>query len=106
MAVGIAMPGLADSLKVRDEELDTDVTIPEYVELTADVENFSLNMTMTMVLSDILSGLQLDEGVDMSGLGTQAPSDSLFILFYEFDLRIEPRTSSLCYILSPELRLF
>lgn len=68
VAVGIAMPGLADSLKVRDEELDTDVTIPEYVELTADVENFSLNMTMTMVLSDILSGLQLDEGVDMSGL--------------------------------------
>lgn len=68
VVVGIAMPGLSDSLKVEDEDFDTDIEIPEYVEMTADVENFSLNMTMTMVLSDILSGLQLDEGVDLSGL--------------------------------------
>lgn len=68
MVIGVAMPGLKDSLKVKSEDFDTELDLPEYVEVTADVENFSLDMTMTMYLSDILSGLQLDEDLDLSDL--------------------------------------
>lgn len=46
---GYALPGLADSLDVDEDDFDEDVSIPEYFEVTADVENFSLDMTMTVV---------------------------------------------------------
>ncbi len=68
MVIGVAVPGLKESLQVKNEDFDTELELPEYVEVTADVENFSLDMTMTMYLSDILSGLQLDEDLDLSDL--------------------------------------
>ena len=46
---GYALPGLSDSLDVDEEDFDGDVRIPEYFEVTADVENFSLDMAMTVV---------------------------------------------------------
>lgn len=69
IVVGVAMPGLADSLKVDSEELDAELEIPSYIEVTADVEDFSLNMTMTMIMSDILSELNLGDDLDLSDLG-------------------------------------
>lgn len=69
IVVGVAMPGLADSLKVNSEELDAEIEIPSYIEVTADVEDFSLNMTMTMIMSDILSELSLGDELDLADLG-------------------------------------
>ncbi len=68
MVIGVAVPGLKESLQVKSEDFETDLELPEYVEVTADVENFSLDMTMTMYLSDMLSGLQLNEELDLSHL--------------------------------------
>lgn len=69
IVVGVAMPGLAESLQVDREELAPELEIPSYIEVTADVEDFSLNMTMTMIMSDILTELDLGDGLDLSDLG-------------------------------------
>ncbi len=68
VAVGIAMPGLKDSLDIQEDDLDGEVGIPEYVEISADVENFSLEMTMTVAMNDLLGGSDLSEAFDLSGL--------------------------------------
>lgn len=67
---GIAMPGLKDSLQINSKDLDTDkVNVPEYVEITADATDFSLDMTMSMVLSDILDDLSFNsDDIDTSEL--------------------------------------
>lgn len=51
MVLGYALPGLKESLKLEDSDLADDVTIPDYFEVTADVENFSLDTTMTVVVN-------------------------------------------------------
>lgn len=51
MVVGYTLPGLKESLKVSEDDFDEGVTIPEYFEVTADVKNFSLDMTMTVVMN-------------------------------------------------------
>lgn len=51
IVVGYALPGLKESLDVDDSDFDGDVSIPYYVEVTADVENFSLSTTMTVVMN-------------------------------------------------------
>lgn len=51
IVVGYALPGLKESLDVDDSDFDRDVSIPDYVEVTADVENFSLSTTMTVVMN-------------------------------------------------------
>ncbi|MGN0317343.1 MAG: hypothetical protein ACI4E1_05330 [Lachnospira sp.] len=61
VALGMTMPGLSDTLnlKFNDEELDID--IPEYFEVTADVKNFSLDMTLSVATSNLLSDMDVDE---------------------------------------------
>ena len=54
--VGLAFPGLGESLDVDPEKLE----IPDYVEVTADVENFALANTITIASSEVFS--QLDMG--------------------------------------------
>lgn len=68
VAVGIAMPGLKESLDIQDGDLEEDVEIPDYIEVTADVENFSLEMTMTIAMNDLLGGSDLSEAFDLTGL--------------------------------------
>lgn len=51
VVIGYALPGLKDSLKVEEKDFDSEVKIPDYVEITADVENFELGMTMTAVVN-------------------------------------------------------
>ena len=60
VALGVAFPGLSDSLdlKFNDEELSLD--IPDYVEIKADVTDFSLEMTLSVVTSNFLTDLNLD----------------------------------------------
>ena len=62
IVVGAALPGLKESLKVKDSDFAEDVSIPEYVEVTADAKDFELDMTMTVVAgaSEFASGSSLD----------------------------------------------
>lgn len=58
IVVGCAFPGLQKSLGVSDEdlkELSEDFTIPDYFEVTADAENFSMGMTLSMVTSQLFA---------------------------------------------------
>lgn len=51
LVIGYALPGLKDSLDVKKSDFDKDISIPEYFEVTADVEDFSMDMTMTVVMN-------------------------------------------------------
>ena len=66
VVLGYALPGLKDSLGIKDKDLDGDVDIPEYMEMTADVENFSMPAAMTFVVnaSDYVS----TDGIDTSDI--------------------------------------
>ncbi|MEY8390980.1 hypothetical protein AALA98_06335 [Lachnospiraceae bacterium 45-W7] len=68
VAVGLAMPGLKESLDLEDDDLEEGLNIPDYVELTAEVENFSLEMTMTVAMNDLLGGSDLSDAFDLTGL--------------------------------------
>lgn len=57
VVVGMAMPGMKDNLKLDEE---SEVEIPEYVEMTADVENFNIDMTLTVAMCN--------EGVEVSDI--------------------------------------
>lgn len=67
VVVGFAFPGLSESLDLDSKDLE-DANIPDYVEITADVKDFSLDMTMTFVMSDILQELNVDQDIDLSGI--------------------------------------
>lgn len=71
IVTGLAMPGLKESLKIEESDVSKDLSIPDYVEVTADVEDFALDMTLTAVtgLSELSSGSsfdlsELDEKID------------------------------------------
>lgn len=51
IVLGYALPGLSDSLDVEDSDFTDDVTIPDYFEVTADVEDFSLSTAMIFVVN-------------------------------------------------------
>lgn len=68
VVVGVAMPGMKDSLEIEKEDLAEDIEIPDYVEITADVENFSLDMTMSVIMNDLLGSADLDEAFDLTEL--------------------------------------
>ena len=67
--VGLAFPGLQDSLKLeKNQDLRfEELNIPQSVEIEADVENFSMEMNMSLILDDALDevlGL-FDAGSDL-----------------------------------------
>lgn len=63
--IGMAFPGLKESLDLDDDEdlkdKISDIEIPEYVQIEADVTDFSLEMTMTLASSSFLSDLKVDD---------------------------------------------
>ena len=78
LAVGVAFPGLRDSLNLEElkegmedeekrKELD-ELNIPEYIEISADAVDFDLNMTMTMAMSDVLSDISLTNSIDLNDI--------------------------------------
>ena len=78
LAVGVAFPGLRDSLNLEEwkegiedeekkKELD-ELNIPEYIEISADAVDFDLNMTMTMAMSDVLSDISLTDSIDLNDI--------------------------------------
>lgn len=61
IVVGLAFPGLQENLNIRKETLE----IPEYVEITADVTDFSFGMTVTLATNEIFNALDT-ENFDLS----------------------------------------
>jgi X-X-X-Leu-X-X-Gly heptad repeat protein len=70
MVIGFAMPGMQDSLNISKDDLE----IPDYVELTADVTDFSLDTVMTLASAKFTSDVSDD---DISSLETTAGVDNL-----------------------------
>ena len=70
VVVGLAFPGLQENLnRSRD-----DLSIPDSVEITADVTNFSLGMTVTLACNDLFSQLG---NVDLTSLDSTSALDQL-----------------------------
>jgi putative membrane protein len=55
--VGMAFPGLQDNLQLDQDVLD----LPDYVEISADVEDFELAMTMTVATNSVFNDMNLDD---------------------------------------------
>lgn len=69
LVIGYACPGLTKSLKLTTYQPTEDIDIPEYVEVTADVTDFSLDFTATIISSGLLEDMDLkdlDEVDEMS----------------------------------------
>lgn len=64
IVAGLAFPGLQENLNLSKEKLD----LPDYVELTADVENFEFGMTVTLATNEIFSDLDTKELDSMDGM--------------------------------------
>lgn len=68
VVVGYACPGLKESLKLADFEPTEDITIPDYVEITADVEDFELAFTATVVSNGMFSDMDLSDLDDVEDM--------------------------------------
>lgn len=68
IVLGITTPGFKDSLGVTEKDFDEEVTFPEYLEVTADVENFNMDMTLSVASSDLLSDMNVNGTLDLSVL--------------------------------------
>lgn len=90
---GIALPGLDECLSLEDVEATEEIDLPQFVEITADVMDFELDFTETIITSglfekiededlDDLSDLKkkskkLDQGVDKLIDGTDSLADGM-----------------------------
>lgn len=68
IVVGFGMPGLKESLNLDDSKDADDLTIPESLEVEADVTDFEMSSTFTVGLSDLTKDLDLDNITDMDSL--------------------------------------
>lgn len=64
IVVGIALPGLQEDLDIDGELLN----IPGFVEICADVKDFSLSMTLTVVTDELFKSDELDKLYDVGDL--------------------------------------
>lgn len=64
VVAGLAFPGLQENLNVKPDKLE----IPNYVEITADVQNFEMGNTVTIAMNDVFSGLDTGKLDKMNGL--------------------------------------
>lgn len=55
--IGIAFPGLQENLAIDTDKFE----IPDYVEITADAENFDMGMTMTVATNEIFNEIDTDD---------------------------------------------
>ena len=70
VVVGITMPGLKDSLNINFDGKKADLDIPEYFEVSADVTDFSLDMTLSVATSNLLTDANLDD-INLNDLNSQ-----------------------------------
>ncbi len=68
LIVGFALPGLSDNLSLTGYEPTEDIEIPESVEITANVTEFELDFTATVISSGILEDLESEQLDDLDQL--------------------------------------
>ena len=68
MVLGYACPGLAESLRLADFEATEEVDVPEYVEVEADVTDFELDFTATVLTPELAGKLETDTLDDLDEL--------------------------------------
>lgn len=68
IVVGFGMPGLKESLNLDDIKDADDLTIPESLEVEADVTDFEMSSTFTVGLSNLTDDLALDKITDVDSL--------------------------------------
>ena len=51
--IGIALPGVQENLKIKKHDLD----IPNFIEVEADVKDFKMNETYTLVTNELFTGI-------------------------------------------------
>lgn len=61
VVVGMALPGLSSCLALTGYKPTEELTIPEYVELTADVTDFELDFTAAVASPGILEDMDLED---------------------------------------------
>lgn len=66
IVVGFGMPGLMDSIKATTDDFKETIEVPEFFEVEADVTNFGIDMTATVVLDG--SAMNLASNLDFSDL--------------------------------------
>lgn len=90
---GMALPGLDECLSLQDLEATEDIKLPQFVEITADVTDFELDFSETIITSGLFEELEdedlddlsdmkkkskkLDQGVDKLIDGTDSLSDGM-----------------------------
>lgn len=63
IVVGLAFPGMKENLNmsgILNKEIDEEYGLPQTVEVTADVKDFSLALTLTMGSADLISKVNVD----------------------------------------------
>ena len=76
LAVGFALPGLADSLGLNQTPQADDKSLPDSLTIEADVKDYSPVSTVTMIDNNLLRGLPLD-ALD-SFAGVKAAANKLY----------------------------
>ena len=71
LAAGIVLPGMEDSLADKLDELEITMDIPDYFEVSADVEDFALDTVITAVTANVSAD------IDMGEIDTTALEDKL-----------------------------
>ncbi len=69
VVLGYAVPGLADGLGFSHYEATEEIELPEYVEITAEATDFTLDFTATVVTNGFFSELEpeeLQDGYDLA----------------------------------------
>ncbi len=67
VVAGIAFPGLQSDLNISEDKL----SIPSYVEITADVKNFKMSNTVTLATNEIFNKLDTGKMDSVDGLTDQ-----------------------------------
>ena len=57
VVIGFALPGMQDNFDISDQDFE----IPNYVEITADVENFSFGSTMTLATNEMFNDIDVTD---------------------------------------------
>ena len=68
VVLGYAFPGLEDSLCLNQYKPTEDVDLPDFVEVTAQVQNFEMEFTATVVTNGLFRELEEDDLADAEDL--------------------------------------
>lgn len=61
IALGMTMPGLKDTLNLKFDGESLDMDIPEYFEISADVNDFELDMSMSVATTSVLNDIDEED---------------------------------------------